>query len=178
MPQKKKPGAGVQRGVVETQSESNGGNLGEEFVSLGTVQESMVRTIFDSVVNSLNSRVNDVLSLVSSIKASLAYSQKEIEDLKPLQAKLDKPYEMVDKIVSDIEAQQLKTEYLKNQSRRNNIRVNGIEESDREMWRDSEKKAVQEKLGMDISIERAHRFVWLSKCWKRLKKQNQRCTLS
>ena len=165
MPPRKKQGAGGQS-VVETHSESNGGDLGEEFVSLGTVkemlkvQESMLRTLFDSVVNSLNARIDDVLSSVSSIKASLEYSQKEIEDLKPLEAKLDEAYETVDKIVSDIKAQQLKTEYLENQSRRNNIRVNGIEESVKETWQDSEEKvkmAVREKLGMDITIERAHR---------------------
>ena len=166
MPQKKKPGAGGQSGVVEAQSESNGGDLGEEFVSLGTVremlkvQESMLRTLFDSVVNSLNSIIDDVLNSVSSLKASLEYSQKEIEDLKPLEAKLDEAYETVDNIASDLKAQQLKTEYLENQSRRNNIRVNGIEESDKETWQDSEEKvkmAVREKLGMDITIERAHR---------------------
>ena len=123
------------------------------------VQESMLRTLFDSVVNSLNPRVDDVLSSVSSTKASLEYSQKEIEDLKLLDAKLDEAYETVDKIVSDIEAQQLKTEYLENQSRRNNIRVNGIEKLDKETWHDSEEKikmAVREKFGMDITIERAH----------------------
>ena len=165
MPPKKKPGACGQSGAVEAQSESNGGDLSEEFVSLGTVkellkvQESMLRTLFDSVVNSLNPRVDDVLSSVSSIKASLEYSQKEIEDLKLLEAKLDEAYKTVDKIVSDIEAQQLKTEYLENQSRRNNIRVNGIEKLDKETWQDSEeriKMAVREKFGMDITIERAH----------------------
>ena len=72
---------------------------------------------------------------------------------------LDEAFETVSPIASDLKAQQQKTEYLKNQSRRNNIRVNGIEESDRETWQESEQKvkmAVQEKLGMDISIERAH----------------------
>ena len=134
-------------------------------MSLGTVkellkvQESMLRMLFDSVVNSLNPRVDDVLSSVSSIKASLEYSQKEIEDLKLLEVKLDEAYETVDKIVSDIEAQQVKTEYLENQSRRINIRVNGIEKLDKETWQDSEEKikmAVREKFEMDITIERAH----------------------
>ena len=80
MPPRKKPGAGGQSGVVEAHSENNGGDLGEEFVSLGTVkemlkvQESMLRTLFDSVVNSLNAIIDDVLSSVSSIKASLEYS--------------------------------------------------------------------------------------------------------
>ena len=96
------------------------------------VQESMLGTLFDSAVNSLSWRIDEVLSSVSSIKASLEYSQKGIEELKPLEAKLYEAYEKVDKIVSDIEAQQLQIEYLENQSRRNNIRVNGIEESDKE----------------------------------------------
>ena len=124
------------------------------------VQESVLPTLFDSLVNSLNSRIDEVLSSTSSIKASLEYSQKEIEDLKLLEAKLNEAYEKVDKIVSDIDAQQLKTEYLENQSRRNDIRVNGIEASEKETWQDSEEKVKmpdREKLGMDITIERAHR---------------------
>ena len=95
-----------------------------------------------------------MLSWVSSIKASLEYSQKEIEDLKLLEVKLDEAYETVDKIVSDIEAQQVKTEYLENQSRRNNIRVNGIEKLDKETWQDSEEKikmVVREKFEMDMN---------------------------
>ena len=79
--------------------------------------------------------------------------------MKPLETKLDEAFETVSNIASDLKAQQQKTEYLENQLRRNNIRVNGIEESDRETWQESEQKvkmAVQEKLGMDISIERAH----------------------
>ena len=165
MPPKKKSGAGGQGGGAETYNTGNGGG-DSEFVSLDTVkellraQESMLRSLFDSVVNSLNSRLDDVVKSVASIKVSLEYSQKEIEDLKPLESKLDEAFESVENIVSDIKAQQLKTEYLENQSRRNNIRVNGIEESDRETWEESERKvkmAVQEKLGMDIAIERAHR---------------------
>ena len=55
---------------------------------------------------------------------------------------------------------QLKTEYLENQSRRNNIRVSGIPEAERESWEDSEAKVkavIKEKLQINVDIERAHR---------------------
>ena len=51
-------------------------------------------------------------------------------------------------------------EYLENQSRRNNIRISGIPESSDETWEIAEekvKKAIKEKLDLDIAIERAHR---------------------
>ena len=54
----------------------------------------------------------------------------------------------------------VKLEYLENQSRRNNIRVSGIPESPDETWEVAEakvKQAIQEQLGVDVDIERAHR---------------------
>ena len=51
-------------------------------------------------------------------------------------------------------------EYLKNQSRRNNIRVSGIPEEPAETWEKVEEKvkaAVKEKLDFDIDIKCAHR---------------------
>ena len=47
-------------------------------------------------------------------------------------------------------------EYLENQSRRNNIRISGIPESSDETWEIAEekvKKAIKEKLDLDIDIE-------------------------
>ena len=60
---------------------------------------------------------------------------------------------------SDLSSQSLSLEYMDNQSRRNNIRVNGILESSRKTWEEAEEKvkdAVKTKLGIDIDIERAH----------------------
>ena len=59
-----------------------------------------------------------------------------------------------------LDEQSSKMEYLENQSRRNNIRVSGIPESADETWETVEekvKKAIREKLDMEIDIERAHR---------------------
>ena len=56
-----------------------------------------------------------------------------------------------------------KADYLENQSRRNNLIFEGIEESPRESWADTEGKVrnlISEKLKQDVGamqIERAHR---------------------
>ena len=55
-----------------------------------------------------------------------------------------------------------RNDYLENMSRRNNIKVFGIEEAENESWDDCEtkvKKAISEKLGIkdEILIERAYR---------------------
>ena len=60
---------------------------------------------------------------------------------------------------SDLSSQSLLLEYMDKQSRRNNIRVNGILESSRKTWEEAEEKvkdSVKTKLGIDIDIERAH----------------------
>ena len=59
----------------------------------------------------------------------------------------------------DLSSQSLSLEYMDNQSRRNNIRVNGILESSRKTWEEAEEKvkdADKTKVGIDIDIERAH----------------------
>ena len=134
-------------------------SLGDEEVvtmatvrSLLAVQESMLKTLFESVVNGINARMDDLES-VSDIKASLEFSQTEIEDLKPLRPKLKEAEENLIRVHNSVE-------YLENQSRRNNIRVSGIPECPGETWNDSEnkvKEAIKSSHGLEIEIERAHR---------------------
>ena len=85
------------------------------------VQESMLRALFDSFVKSLTVRVDGVVESVNSLKASLEFSQKDIEELKPLASKLEEAKDEIDQLNSDLAQQELKAEYLENQSRRNNI---------------------------------------------------------
>ena len=121
--------------------------------SLLAVQESMLKTLLESVVNGINGRKDDLEKSVSHIKASLEFSQTEIEDLKPLRHKLKEAEENLIRVHNSMEC-------LENQSRRNNIRVSGIPESPGETWTDSEntvKEAIKSSLGLEIEIERAHR---------------------
>ena len=143
MGRKNRSSATDAHGAIEAQQSEEAQapvNTDEEFVSLQTVremlkvQESMLRSLFDSVVKSLTARVDDIVNSVASIKASLEYSQKDIEELKPLASKLEEINNEIDQLNSDLSEQELKAEYLENQSRRNNIRVKGIPESEKETW--------------------------------------------
>ena len=96
----------------------------------------------------MSKRLNDVVVTVSEIKKSLEYSQKDIEELKPLCKKLDETHKEIDVLENEFKNQDLKLEHLENQSRRNNIRVSGIPKS---------KVAIKTKLGMDVDRERVHR---------------------
>ena len=69
---------------------------------------------------------------VQEMKTSLKYTQKDVEDLKLIYVKLEGVNKELDKISKDLASRSQKMEYLENQGRRNNIRVNGIPESDNE----------------------------------------------
>ena len=77
----------------------------EELVSLRTVremlkvQESMLRALFDSVVKSLTARVDGVVESVDSLKASVEFSQKDIEELKPFASKLEEAKDEIDQLI-------------------------------------------------------------------------------
>lgn len=84
--------------------------------SLLAVQESMLNTLFESIVNGINAGMDDLEKSVSDIKENLEFSQTEIEDLKPLMPKLKEAEENLIRIHNSME-------YLENQSRRNNIQL-------------------------------------------------------
>lgn len=138
----------------------------DHYVTMSTVrellkvQESMLKGLFESVVNSLSTRVDNVVKTVESLKASLEFTQKNVAELKPLQEQLVATNNDVKKLNTDLTSKALSLEYLENQSRRNNIRVSGIPETFKETWEEAEakvKNAVQAKLGIELDIERAHR---------------------
>ena len=93
---------------------------------------------------------------VQEMKSSLQYTQREVEELKPTHVKLEDVNKELDKISKDLASDSLKMEYLENQSRRNNIHVNGIPESDNETWEDAEAKverAMKDNLGIEVDID-------------------------
>ena len=124
------------------------------------MQESTFKLLFESTIHSLTLRVDSVVKDVQEMKTSLQYTKKDVEELKPIHAKLEDVNKELDKISKDMASHSQKMEYLENQSRRNNIRVNGIPESDNETWEDAEvkvKRAIKDNLGIEVDIERAHR---------------------
>lgn len=148
--------------ALDSEQDSSVDGAEGDYVTLATirellkVQESTFKLLFESTIHSLTLRVDSVVKDVQEMKTSLQYTQKDVEELKPIHAKLEE----LDKISKDLASLSQKMEYLENQSRRNNIRVNGIPESDNETWEDAEvkvKRAIKDNLGIEVDIERAHR---------------------
>ena len=96
------------------------------------------------------------------MKNSLEFSQKDIDDLKPALLKLQELDSAIEEIQDDLDHQEEQMEYLENQSRRNNVRVDGIPEEDNETWEETEakvKQVLKDELNLASApdIERAHR---------------------
>ena len=157
-------------------------SAGSELVTMATlrellkVQERMFKNLFDSLLANVNARLDSVIGQVAEIKArldiyekdtsdlkvSLEFSQKDIKDLKPCSSRLHEVEEEIEKMCGSLDYHTDKIEYLENQSRRSNIRIDGIREEEAETWDNTEtkvKEILKEKLNLDEEpdIERAHR---------------------
>jgi len=157
-------------------------NPSSEFVTTSMLnemlqlQERMFKTLIDSLVNNFNSRLDAVVGTVAELKTrlnicqkdteefkqSLEFSQKDIDELKPCKTKLAEIEDGIEDIYDSIDYHMDKLEYLENQSRRNNRRIDGIQEEENESWDTTEEKVKQvlaEKLNFEeaLDIERAHR---------------------
>ena len=96
------------------------------------------------------------------LRNSLEFWQKDIDDLKPSFLKWQELDSAFEEIQDDWNHQEEQMEYLENQSRRNNLRVDGIPEEDNETWETSEAKVRQVlkdelHLACAPDVERAHR---------------------
>ena len=110
--------------------------------------------------------IKDMKAQVSDLKDSLEFTENAIEKkVEKLETKLDNLEDKVQDVWDyqiDPDSIQHKLIELEDRSRRNNIRIDGIEEEEGETWEISEAKATKvfkEKLGIEkeIIIERAHR---------------------
>ena len=66
------------------------------------VQESMLKTVFESVMQSLTTRVDEVVKSVQSIKTSLEFTQKNVQELKPVEAELVKTNKEIEWLNTDL----------------------------------------------------------------------------
>ena len=85
---------------------------------------SMIKSFMDSVVTSINVRIDGVVKDVGAqLKASLEFSQKDLTDHAE---KIKSIEDNVSKIEATMKKHIEKTVYLENQSRRNNMRFQGL----------------------------------------------------
>ena len=118
-----------------------------------------------SLTNSFNERYDKLRETVTEIRVSLEYSQGEIATLKDsihLQDKgLHETNTCIDGIKQNLMDLDNSIDYLENQSRRNNVVFDGVEENEKETWQESEEKVmtiIEDTMKLDgVKIERAHR---------------------
>ena len=132
--------------------------------------KACLQVFVDSTVSRVDNLVRDVANMsrnVDDLKASLQFSQAEIDGLKINNAKCMEVGKTISEGLSasqtftnDVSA---KLDYLENQSRRSNVIIDGIPDVKSESWSDAEikvKNVFTDHLKIDpklIEIERAHR---------------------
>ena len=125
-------------------------------------QENMFKALFEASMNAVNKQIDSLITTVSDLKGSLEFTPKDVQELTPNVEKLSAIEQEISNTKSYLNQQKDKAEYLENQSRRNNIRVDGIPEVHGETWETTElpvKEVLKDKLQMsdEIFVERAHR---------------------
>ena len=118
-----------------------------------------------------NMIVRETITDIIELKSSLQYTQKEVSEIKQnLNTNHDQRLAadwLLQKIDADVNRVDDTADYLENQSRRNNLRVDGVKEKPGETWEDNEaalRQVVQRELKLPaeqvdaLQIERAHRI--------------------
>ena len=135
------------------------------------LQERAFKSAITMLVDDVRSEVRNLRKDVEEVKYSIRFVSDKYDDIKNNIKNIDNEITAVYRQIegankemnAGFEDLQWKTEYLENQSRRNNIKITGVKEEQHEKtWDDTEKlvkKMIKEKLGIEdeIVIERAHR---------------------
>ena len=125
----------------------------EKFQKLLTLQADTYKQCLQCFVDNTNSRIDkfvkETTKEICEIKSSLEYTQKEVDDIKTaaqttasnaslVATRVEKAQQAMKELTQDVD-------YLENQSRRNNLRIDGIPESPNESWADT-KASVRDML--------------------------------
>lgn len=147
----------------------------ETFEKLINLQADAYKQCLQCYIESANSRMDAFMRETTKdfceLRASLEYTQKEVADLKSVSLTVTSEGSQMQKRLDDV-SQKIQgltstTDYLENQSRRNNLRIDGIPEIPKETWEQTEeliKDTLISKLHLSketvdsIEMERAHRI--------------------
>lgn len=131
------------------------------------LQEKNFKTFLQLFMETTNKRVDDLVKDFTEYKKSLDYTQAQVDEQKKtsdeMATKCREARTDINTVCQSALALDGKADYLEGQSKRNNVIIDGIPESQRESWEETEDKVRQilaEKLQMDekrIEVERAHR---------------------
>lgn len=140
-------------------------------IPISTVRELLKQqredfsAMMNTIMKSFQDRYDNMHTLVIDLKHSVEFAHREIDDIKKKctddAGSYTKHEEEINNLSGVLETLQDKVDYIENQSRRNNVRFDGVEESPKETWDDTEKKITQvlcSNLNIKkATIERAHR---------------------
>lgn len=139
---------------------------------LATVKQLLMQqredftSLINTIMKSFNDRFDNLQATVVELKVALEYSQKDIDELKTAQSEQENNMKSHDNevvlIKDHLNSLTNKLDYIENQTRRNNVIFDGVPESTKETWKESEEKilnVLKSNMGFteDPSIERAHR---------------------
>ena len=74
----------------------------------------MLKSLFESSVKSLSTRVDDLAKSMESFESSLDFTQKQVDEISPLHMELDKAQKEVQRLDAALSSQLLSMEYLEN----------------------------------------------------------------
>ena len=81
----------IKDGVDELEQEGDGDYVTKEYVyEMMKIQESLFRHLFDSLFTNVNSRIDGVAKDLAELNSSLQFTQKDVEDLKPVTKQMTK----------------------------------------------------------------------------------------
>ena len=66
-----------------------------------------MKTLFDSILQSFTTTITEVEKSVQSINTSLQFTQKDVDNLKPFEEKLDTSNKKIDQLKSTLSTQSL-----------------------------------------------------------------------
>ena len=132
--------------------------------------QACLQACMDATNNRIDTFVRETITDITELKASLQYTQKEVSELKQNVTTDNDQRVAADRLLQKLDADVKRVDdtadYLENQSRRNNLRVDGVKEKPGETWEDTEaalRQVVQKELKLPaeqvdaLKIERAHR---------------------
>ena len=141
-----------------------------ELDSILKSQQCIFESFLKSYMDSVSGRIDTVISQVTEVKCAVVGLEKKVDQLTERIDRIEKRDEQLVKDISHVDERleevSTKSDYLENQSRRNNLRFEGIPESPAESWDVTEAKVRQHlvtELGFTqpesaaFVIERAHR---------------------
>ena len=161
------------KGKKENQKENN--DLMESmkvyFNDMFSKHEENIRIIISANTKITNDRIDMLNKKIDDFQESLEFTEKQLNDkINDVEEKLNTKITSLEDKTKDIDMASINGELLKlrnkvidleDRSRRNNLRMDGIKETENETWEECERKVrsvLTNKLGIaEVHIERAHR---------------------